>query len=419
MRIVAVRLAAAGRESRRGRGIPGPARGGTTITALRLAVYTDYSYQRAPDGLRAERAFALFVAELARACERLTVLGRLDERPEASARHPIGDGVDFVALPFYETLARPAGVLRAMLGSVRVFWRALDEVDCVWLLGPHPLAIVFAVLAAVRGRRPVLGVRQDFPAYVRSRHPGRRSFMVLGALLEGSWRLLARRFGVIVVGPDLARRYADASELLEIAVSLVPGAAIVGEAEAAGRDYDGELTLLSVGRLEAEKNPLLLADAFALLRERDPRWELIVVGEGPAADELRLRLDALGLGEHAQLAGYVPVDDGLGELYGSSHAFLHVSLTEGLPQVLLEAFAGGLPVVATDVGGVGEAVGDRVLLIPPRDPEAAAARVQEIADDASLRLRLIRSGLDYVGSRTIESETRRTADFLAGAAGLR
>jgi glycosyltransferase involved in cell wall biosynthesis len=302
---------------------------------------------------------------------------------------------------------------------VRVFWRVLDQVDRVWLFGPHPLAILFVLLAAFRGRHPTLGVRQDFPAYVRSRHPGRRSFRIAASVLEAAWRFLARRFGVIVVGPDLARRYGRAPRLLEIAVSLVPEDAIVGDQEAAAREYDGRLTLLSVGRLEAEKNPLLLADAFALLRERDPRWELVVVGEGPAAEELERRFDALGLGQHARMAGYVPLGDGLDELYRSSHAFLHVSLTEGLPQVLLEAFAGGLPVVATDVGGVAEAVGDCVLLIPPRDAEAAAARLAEISADQLLRLRLVRSGLAYVGSRTIESETRRVAEFLARTTPLR
>ena len=69
-------------------------------------------------------------------------------------------------------------------------------------------------------------------------------------------------------------------------------------------------------------------------------------------------LEELGVADHADLLGYVPITDGLLDVYRSSHAFLHVSWTEGLPQTLFEAFAAGLPVVATAVGGVPDAVGD-------------------------------------------------------------
>ena len=55
----------------------------------------------------------------------------------------------------------------------------------------------------------------------------------------------------------------------------------------------------------------------------------------------------------------MPIDGGLLDLYRSSHAFLHVLLTEGVPQVLIEVFASGVPVVATAVGGVAEAAGGR------------------------------------------------------------
>ena len=109
------------------------------------------------------------------------------------------------------------------------------------------------------------------------------------------------------------------------------------------------------------------------------------VGEGPLAEPLQARLGELGLEEHAETRGYVPIDGGLLDLYRSSHAFLHVSLTEGVPQVLIEAFASGVPVVATAVGGVAEAAGDAALLIPPRDAPAAVQALAQIAGGAELR----------------------------------
>ena len=77
--------------------------------------------------------------------------------------------------------------------------------------------------------------------------------------------------------------------------------------------------------------------------------------------------------------------DGLLDLYRSSHAFLHVSWTEGLPQTLFEAFAAGLPVVATAVGGVPAAVGDAALLVEPGDADPPAAELLRLAGDEALR----------------------------------
>jgi glycosyltransferase involved in cell wall biosynthesis len=101
------------------------------------------------------------------------------------------------------------------------------------------------------------------------------------------------------------------------------------------------------------------------------------------------------------------------DLYRSSNAFLHVSFTEGLPQVLLEAFAAGVPVVATAVGGVPDAVGDAALLIPPDDPEAAAGALERLAGDSELRASLVRRGAERVRKRTLEVESARVADFLS------
>ena len=123
--------------------------------------------------------------------------------------------------PTTAALSEPWSVLRSSIQSVARFWRALAGVDAVWLLGPHPLAIAFAVLSALRRKRVVLGVRQDTSAYVGSRHPGRPLLRVAATVLDAVWRGLARAFPVVVVGPEIAAHYAGARSLLEITVSLV------------------------------------------------------------------------------------------------------------------------------------------------------------------------------------------------------
>jgi glycosyltransferase involved in cell wall biosynthesis len=380
---------------------------------MRLAVYSDDVYHRDAGALWATEAFALFLARLAGFADRLVVVGRL--APAAGpAHHRLPDGVALAPLPYYGELTRPLSAVAAWPRSLARFWRTLAGVDAVWLLGPHPLALAFAALAALRRRRVVLGVRQNMPDYVRTRHPGRRAVLALALALEGAWRLAARLFPVVVVGPDLARRYAGGRAVLDIPVSLVDPDDLVDEEDALARSYDGELVALSVGRLDPEKNPLLLADVLARLRERDPRWRLVVCGDGALRDELARRLAALGLDACADLRGYVPLDGGLRELYRSSHVFVHVSWTEGFPQVLLEAFAAGLPVVATDVGGVAALAAGATRLVPPGDADAVADEAALVASDAAERRRLIRAGLERAAEHEAPATCARLAAFIAG-----
>lgn len=383
---------------------------------MRLAVYTDYPYSRLDGEVRADRAFALFVARLAPAFERLVTLGRLDPSGQAG-KYPIGPGVEFVPLPFYPSLVRPLAVLASMAKSRRTYGQVLDRVDAVWLLGPHPVAVLFALVALARRKRVVLGVRQDLVPYVKARHPRRRALHLFAAVLEGVYRVLGRVCPVIVVGPELAHNYRRSRAVLDIAVSLVPEADVLTPTQALGRPYDGVLNLLSVGRLEAEKNPLILADVLAALNARDGSWRLVVCGEGPMRDELADRFRELGLSDRAELRGYVPNDQGLIELYRSSHAFVHVSWTEGLPQVLLEAFAAGVPVVATAVGGVRSAVGSAALLVSPGDPDSVAGALERIADDSALREALVRAGFEYADRHTAEAESAQVVRFLRGERG--
>ena len=375
---------------------------------MRLAVYTDYVYRRVNDVLYADRAFALFLASIAPHVERLVLIGRLG--PTGDAHYPLPSELELAPLGHYDTLANPVAALRSLLGSLRQMWHAQDDVDVLWVLGPYPHAIALVALARVRRRTVVLGVRQNWPQYVRMRRPGQRWMHGAADALEWIWRHLARRFPVVAVGPDLSAQYAHAPALLELTVSLVPADAVVQLP--IHRDYGAELRVLSVGRLDEEKNPLLLADTLALLFARDARWRLLIVGEGTLAAALSGRLHQLGLADHAELLGYVPMGPRLFDLYRSSHLFLHVSWTEGFPQVLIEAFASDLPIVATAVGGVAKGVGDAALLIPPGDPAAAADALQRIVADAHLRTRLSGAGLKRAAGLTLEAQIGRLVSFL-------
>ncbi|HEX7244243.1 MAG TPA: glycosyltransferase family 4 protein [Solirubrobacterales bacterium] len=375
---------------------------------MRAAVYLDQAFWREGEEIYAARSFVLFLGKLAEHFDELTVTARLSPEP-SSSHYRLPPPARFAPLPHYGSAARPTSVVRAARESAARFAELLERVDVVWLLGPHPFALLFARMAARRGKRVVLGVRQDLPRYVGNRHPRRPDLKLVAESLDLAYRRLARRHPVVVVGPDLARNYRGARELLQIYVSLISTADIDPVESRATRDYDGPVRMLSVGRIDAEKNPLMLAD---VLERLEHRFELTVCGDGPLEAELASRVADRGLQARARLHGHVPMGEELMRLYRESDLFLHVSWTEGVPQVLLESFAAALPVVATAVGGVSEAAGEGALLIPPGDPDAAAEAVRQVATSRELRARLLSAGHAIAENHTIEAEAKRVACFL-------
>jgi glycosyltransferase involved in cell wall biosynthesis len=389
------------------------AAGAAVDTQRRLAIFCDFSYRLDGDTLTAELPFALFLRALAPYFAKVIVAGRLDtEAPRFPYEMP---GVELVALPHYRSGANLTAVLRSLPRALARFWRLLDGADVVWVLGPNPpQAIAFALLALLRRRRVVLGVRQDLPELVRHRHPGRPVVWWSASALDRCFRGLARVADVVAVGGPLRRSYQRGRAVHELVVSLVEEQDLL-PADSDRRRYDDpELRMLSVGRVDPEKNPLLLLEVLRDAAEQDPRWRLEICGDGLMLGELSRRAAEMGLSDRMTLHGHVAFGGELWAHYRSAHALVHVSMTEGAPQVLIEAFAARLPVVATAVGAVADVVRGRGLLVQPRDAAGAAGALQRMSDDAPLRTRFVKAGAAYAAAHTRQIEVAKLAQFLEG-----
>ena len=168
--------------------------------------------------------------------------------------------------------------------------------------------------------------------------------------------------------------------------------------------FPGEVNVLYAGRLTREKGADLLADAFLTARVQDPRLHLVLAGGGPEEEVLRERL-----GEHATFLGWQEGQD-LARAYASADAFLFASRTDTFGQVILEAQASGLPVVAVGEGGPLSLIadGETGLLTPP-DAGALAGALLAIVQTPGLRERLRKTALAVVSERTWESSLRQLA----------
>jgi phosphatidylinositol alpha 1,6-mannosyltransferase len=168
----------------------------------------------------------------------------------------------------------------------------------------------------------------------------------------------------------------------------------------------GDLLLLSVGRLSLEKRVTVLLDAFARLSRVERGARLVVVGDGPALPELE-RTAPRGTTFLGEAYGRE-----LARLYASADVFCFPSTSDTFGQVLLEAGASGLPVVAAAAGGAPELVRDGAngLLVPPDDAGAFAAALLELAGDPARRRALGRAGRGAAESRTWEAALSQLDD---------
>jgi glycosyltransferase involved in cell wall biosynthesis len=160
---------------------------------------------------------------------------------------------------------------------------------------------------------------------------------------------------------------------------------------AAPRDDDGA-TILHVGRLVEKKGTAVLLRAFAAVRSAHPEAKLAIVGEGPLERRLRRLAGTLGIADAVLFMGYQAPAAVAG--YMARAALLAApSLTasdgdaEGLPNVVVEAAAAGLPVVASDHQGIPEALADGKsgLLVPEGEAKPLAARIGALLASAELR----------------------------------
>jgi glycosyltransferase involved in cell wall biosynthesis len=390
----------------------------------RLGVYIDAIYRVSGEpGARRVLTQSQCLQFLRFACavganfESLVLFGReapADVRTEFAL--PLEGNIDIASLPYYSNLGNAREVVRAAAGVIRGMWSGLDKVDVVWVFGPYPFSLVLVAFALARRRRVVLGIRQDTMRYWRSRLRGRWMVPLLAPLwlLDGMYRLLARRLPTTVVGDAIERHFGGPrTNVLNHVVSVVRRAEIA----AVPRAPDGarELRLLTVGRIEPEKAPLMLVECLAALdRASDGyRFRLTWAGTGALAPAMRERASELGVADRLELPGYVPFGPALLALYRQAHVFVHCSLTEGVPQVLIEAMAAGLPIVATDVGGVASLLDGTALLVPPGDADALVRTLRSVASDGDLRTQRARRALDRVVRYTLESESERVARFIA------
>lgn len=234
-----------------------------------------------------------------------------------------------------------------------------------------------AIAGRMAGTRAV--IRTEHSIHYRGRHS--RFYPALEVLST----LLTRRVVCVCEAvrlshvrrlPWAAERFVTVANGISPAPHIRPRASVRAEL-GIGADAPVALTM---GSLTTQKAQSVLLDAWARIASAHPAARLLIAGEGPLRGELERRIAALGIAPSAMLLG-ARLD--ASDLIAAADVFVLPSVREGLSITVLEAMRAGRPVVATRVGGNGEAVEEGVtgLLVAMRDPDALAAALGALFGD--------------------------------------
>ncbi|SHJ56928.1 Glycosyltransferase involved in cell wall bisynthesis [Malonomonas rubra DSM 5091] len=196
------------------------------------------------------------------------------------------------------------------------------------------------------------------------------------------------------------REYLDWKKPIQVIANGVPEVAVSAEKRKFVRDEldctDSTHLFLAVGNPRPEKGFEDLLAAASKLRDKGLDFLVAIAGtltENDYCRNLQQQLVDLKLEQHCRFLGF---RDDTAALYSAADSFVLSSRSEGLPMVILEAMTAGLPVVATAVGGIPDAVGDHVLLVDAEKPDDLADAMQRIAEDEIMRKDLAEKGKFFV-----------------------
>ncbi len=289
--------------------------------------------------------------------------------------------------------------------------------DAIHVCSPGPVGVAGVLLARAQGLPLIGSYHTELSAYadLRSGRPelAQAMAMAVGAFYRACDVVLspspASDEALTAIGMPSERvlrwdRGVDSSRFDPSLrdPGLLSGTATTGAATGAA----DRINVMYSGRVTREKGAELLADAFVAARAREPRLHLVLAGGGPEQELVGERVGA----EHATFLGWLSGSE-LARAYASADMLLFPSATDTFGQVILEAQASGLPVIAVAKGGPVSLIEHRVsgLLCEARAGELAEAML-ELAGSPLLRERLSAAGLAAVRGRTWEQALERLGE---------
>jgi glycosyltransferase involved in cell wall biosynthesis len=366
-----------------------------------------------------DEAFILFIVALRRYFQSLILCSRLYPETKAATYTIPGQKIKVCALPYYKSLRSLLSQAMIYLPQIwRLIKRNIDDCDMLWLTWPHPVSLLMLIQARRARKFPFLVVRQNLKALVKQRYRGWQKVAAVLTINFLEWQLRLWGKGVVVftLGSEMFEKFRrSCHQVHPIEISLLSK----NEAQKFYRltfgAHQTSSRLLFVGRLEPEKGLAFLLHALAILKAQNRNVHLDIVGSGMEEENLRKLAQKLDINDRVSFHGYIAFGDTLFSYYRAADFFVLPSLSEGIPQVLLEAMAFGVPIITTQIPSVQGIVRhkENSWLVEPGSAMALAKAIHELADNPMLADTLRQRATEDIYVHTMEFQQEKMLRILA------
>ena len=319
-----------------------------------MGLYTEAIYSMKEDALYSSDIFILFFKKLF-PDDRINLIGRVLNSDKVYHYKIDKKDASFYKLSGYKNIPFLFFIFPLyILFNFKHIKAFVNSTDHLFVATPSPVSILLILLFRFRKKKITIFVRQDTRELVRHRYKTNFFPLLITNILESIVESIVKTDKKIIVfafGSSIKNRFLKYSKnVFLIADSRYSASNIMNDAQLKQIPWNKEVKLLFIGRLEKGKGIENLINVFASIV--DLNYSLTIIGDGNLIITLKDMCNSLQIMNHVTFTGFVPFGEALFELIKKHHIHILPSLSEGLPQVVLEAMACGLLTIGTDAGGI-------------------------------------------------------------------
>jgi glycosyltransferase involved in cell wall biosynthesis len=351
------------------------------------------------------RPFGKYIGEISKRVEKVLLFVPVTQTNRKQKGYCMNFlNMEIIHLPYFTSYL---SAVKIFLPFKEVFKRHIGKIDILWIRYPSPFTVYVSNLARQKNKKFFFEVTGDPFEVARKGTKYKGIFRVVALLYlkveQTLMRNALRNTLVFTRGQELCRKYSRYT----YKTVKTTGTTLSDENFFYREDTcqcEGETRVLYVGFLRHEKGLHYLLQSLKILREKKLNVRLTVIGDGPMKELLIQDSLRLNLGNAVDFKGYVSSEEELEEFYVRSDVFVLSSISEGTGRVLLEAMARGLPVVATNVGGIPGLIKHREngYLVSAGDSNSLANAIYEIMRNGVLRRQMIKNGYVFASKHTLK-----------------